>query len=146
MTDATPSERQPSVREMMGAPFHRVATWWNDVRERHRLGNEFATLDRQGQLDTVLQDAGLSRSSMPAILRAYPDAPRRLSAMLKRLSLTQRELRNSGTQQDVALTCTMCKTTGDCRHWLKSGASSGYQEFCPNAGTFEHLRAVSPKT
>jgi hypothetical protein len=145
MTDVTPSGRQRSVREIIGAPLQHLATWWSDVRERYRLGNEFATLDRQGQLDGVLRDAGVSRSSMRAILHAHPDAPRRLSAMLQRLGLTRRNLRDSGTLQDVELTCTMCEATGDCRHWLKSSATSGHQEFCPNAETFEHVREAPPK-
>jgi hypothetical protein len=146
MTDVTPSERGQSVRWIISVPFRQLITWWSDVRERFRLGSEFATLDRQGQLDGVLRDAGVCRSALRAILRAHPDAPRRLSAMLERLGLRRRDLRDTGTLQDVELTCTMCEVPGECRHWLKSGNTSGYQEFCPNAETFERLRATQPKS
>jgi hypothetical protein len=56
------------MREIAGAPIRHLAIWWSDMRARRRLGDEFAALDAQGQLDTVLQDAGASRSAMGAIL------------------------------------------------------------------------------
>jgi hypothetical protein len=139
----TPNPR--GMREIAGAPLRHLAGWWNRVRERRRLGNEFAALDAQGQLDTVLQDAGASRSAMGAILRAHPDAPKRLAAMLQRLGLTRRDLRAGGVQQDVEFTCTVCEATGKCTHWLASDATSGYEEFCPNAKTFAELKAAPKK-
>ena len=30
--------------------------------------------------------------------------------------------------------CTECKSQARCREWLASGASEGYEAFCPNSG------------
>jgi hypothetical protein len=115
------------------------------MRERRRLGSEFATLERQGQLDSVLQDAGVSRSSVQAILHAHPGARRRLSGMMQRLGLSRRALHDSGAQHEVELTCTLCEATGKCQHWLDSGATTGNEKFCPNAETLERLRTAIAK-
>ena len=143
MADLVHFAKPRGMREIVGAPIRHLAIRWSDMRARRRLGDEFAALDAQGQLDTVLQDAGASRSAMGAILRAHPDAPKRLAAMLQRLGLTRREVRDGGVQQDVEFTCTVCEATGKCSHWLAPTPPSGYQDFCPNAETFNRLRATT---
>jgi hypothetical protein len=55
-------------------------------------------------------------------------------------------LRTTGTVHDVELTCTMCEATGKCQHWLASGKTAGYEEFCPNAETFDSLVAKRQKS
>ena len=122
-------------------PVARLRNWWHGLRARWRLSAEFTALEQQGQLDMVLQDAGAGRGAVDAILRAHPGAPKRLAVMLRRLGISRDRLRESGTLHDVELTCTICEATGACDHWLRSGKSEGYRAFCPNAATFEALRA-----
>jgi Family of unknown function (DUF6455) len=129
------------VDEFDRGPAAWLRGWWRTLRERRRLRDEFAALEQQGQLDTVLQEAGASRGTVDAILRAHPDTPKRLSAMLRRLGITRDRLHATGTLHDVELTCTLCEATGKCQHWLRSGQTAGYEAFCPNAQTFESLRA-----
>jgi hypothetical protein len=118
----------------------RVRGWWRGVIERERLRKELTALDLRGQLDTVLQDAGASRSAVNAILRGHPGGSKRLAAMLQRLGISRQQLRESGVMRDVEMTCTLCEATGTCDHWLRSGKSEGYRGFCPNAQTFDTLR------
>ncbi|HWI28948.1 MAG TPA: DUF6455 family protein [Stellaceae bacterium] len=121
-------------------PLARLRAWWHALRERRRLRDEFAALEAYGQLDTILQEAGATRGVIDAILRAHPDTPQRLAAMLKRLGISRDRLRAAGAQHDVEFTCTICETTGKCEHWLRSGKASGYEAFCPNAETFKSLQ------
>lgn len=118
----------------------RVRGWWRGVIERERLRKELTALDRRGQLDTVLQDAGASRSTVNAILRGHPGGSKRLAAMLQRLGISRQQLHETGVLRDVEMTCTLCEATGKCDHWLRSGKSEGYRGFCPNAQTFDTLR------
>jgi Family of unknown function (DUF6455) len=119
----------------------RLRNWWEGLRERRRLGAEFGALEQQGQLDTVLQEAGVTRGAVDAILHAHPGAPKRLAAMLRRLGISRERLRESGTAHDVEMTCTLCGATGQCEHWLRSGKTAGYDAFCPNKEAFDALRA-----
>lgn len=145
MADLGQSANSWGMREAARAALRHLAAWWSDVQARRRLRSEFAALDAHGQLDSVLQDAGTSRGAMDAIVRAHPNASKRLAAMLQRLGLTRRDIRDGGVQQDVELTCTVCDVTNKCNHWLASDATAGYQDFCPNAATFEQLRAAVKK-
>lgn len=140
MADLSDTAKPRGLTEIMGAPFRRLAEWWRNGRERRRLRDEFAALEGQGQLDVVLQEAGASRGSVEAILRAHPDTPKRLTAMMRRLGLSRADIRDDGTLHDVELTCTLCEAPGECRRWLRSGATTGYEDFCPNAETFNRLR------
>jgi len=36
--------------------------------------------------------------------------------------------------------CTECKSQARCREWLASGASEGYEAFCPNSGFVAHSK------
>ena len=140
MAELSDTAKPCGLAEIMGAPFRRLAEWWSNGRERRRLRDEFAALEGQGQLDLVLREAGASRGSAEAILRPHPDTPKRLAGMLQRLGLTRHEIRDDGTLHDVELTCTLCAAPRECRRWLRSGATTGYEDFCPNAETFNRLR------
>lgn len=129
------------IGEFAHGPLARLRGWWHGLRERRRLRDEFAALEQYGQLDTILQEAGTTRGAIDAILRAHPDTPQRLAAMLRRLGISRDRLRTAGAQHDVELTCTICEVTGKCEHWLRSGKTSGYEAFCPNAETFKGLQA-----
>jgi hypothetical protein len=39
--------------------------------------------------------------------------------------------------------CTRCIEAAQCRAWLHSGASDGYQTFCPNAGYVQRIKLVA---
>lgn len=39
--------------------------------------------------------------------------------------------------------CTRCNEAAQCRAWLQSGASDGYQTFCPNAGYVRRMKLLA---
>ena len=39
--------------------------------------------------------------------------------------------------------CVQCNEVAQCRAWLASGASDGYQSFCPNAAFIERTKRLS---
>jgi hypothetical protein len=39
--------------------------------------------------------------------------------------------------------CANCGAAAHCRSWLDSGAHTGYDEFCPNAGYVARMAALT---
>jgi hypothetical protein len=39
--------------------------------------------------------------------------------------------------------CVECQEAAQCRAWLASGASEGYESFCPNAGFIQRVKRIS---
>jgi len=39
--------------------------------------------------------------------------------------------------------CIECQEAAQCRAWLASGATDGYESFCPNAGFIQRVKRIS---
>ncbi len=39
--------------------------------------------------------------------------------------------------------CASCPVLARCESWLESGATEGYEDFCPNAGFLSHLKSLA---
>ena len=39
--------------------------------------------------------------------------------------------------------CVACQQAAQCRAWLSSGATEGYESFCPNAGFIQRAKRIS---
>jgi hypothetical protein len=39
--------------------------------------------------------------------------------------------------------CVECQEAAQCRAWLASGATEGYESFCPNAGFIQRVKRIS---
>ena len=39
--------------------------------------------------------------------------------------------------------CMACQRAAECRAWLLSGASEGYESFCPNTGFIQRVKRIS---
>ena len=39
--------------------------------------------------------------------------------------------------------CVECQQAAQCRAWLASGATEGYESFCPNAGFIQWVKRIS---
>jgi uncharacterized protein YjiS (DUF1127 family) len=122
------------------ARLYRVARdAFEDWRVRHALRREFADLEVQHLLDATLDDVGLSRSQVPALIRGVP-RHELFRRMLARLGIPSSRIGSRRQRGELLWTCTTCKSGKACRHWLDSGRTEGYRAFCPNAETLEHLR------
>ena len=103
-------------------------------RERERLRSELAGLERRGELDAVLRDAGLLRAQWPTVVAAHPDASELLAGMLARLGIERRHLGSTDTEREIGWTCTTCADKRRCRDWVSDGRTDPreYRSFCPN--------------
>jgi len=112
----------------------------DDRRRRRALGRELAELESRHMLDASLEDVGLSRAQVPALLRAFPRRQRLFRRMLARLRIAPSRIADRTALNELIWTCTVCAADKRCRAWLDSGQTGGYAEFCPNATAFEKLR------
>ena len=116
-----------------------VATALRDAWSRHRLAAELADLAAYGELEHVLGEAGFSASQVGRLIADHPTAPRLLQGMTGRLGIEAAQLEDRLLRRQIEHTCSTCASQRRCRRWLRSGATGGYGDFCPNAGLFDSL-------
>ena len=116
---------------------HVFSDWIRHRRERAELeamgDNEFVRLAR---------DIGVSSGELQRMVDAGHD-PGRLSEMLGALGLDEAALKRAepAMLRDMQRLCSLCQTTGTCRHALDAGiAPTTYRSFCVNAATLEALK------
>lgn len=92
--------------------------------------------------DHELADLGITRDQI-AVLAHSDDAPELMRRMMERLGLSPELLaKHPGLKQHLERECSLCFSRSECRDWLKQDqAAAGYKEFCPNASTFDDLKA-----
>jgi hypothetical protein len=110
-----------------------------DMAARHALRQELLECDRNGVLDSILQNIQVSRSELEPMMRNYPLSRRLFAGMAARLRLDPRA-DGSTLLRALQHTCTVCAHQRDCQQWLKSGRTEGYEEFCPNAEYWHDLK------
>jgi hypothetical protein len=142
----SPSRHRPAHR--LGV--HRLGDWARgfrealaDWRQNLALRRELADLENQRLLDPTLTDVGLSRAQLPVLTESFPKRTRLFTRMLDRLGI-DRAHQHRDTLNELATTCATCAETKHCRDWLDSSARTGYDAFCPNAGTLQKLRPEAP--
>ena len=145
MTEVSESLRGATVWRRLAAwpaaAFGYVRRRARDARARAEIRSEFARLDGYGELDTMLADCGLSRDAVPEIVSNHPAAPRRLTAMLRRLGITLTASQERSAEiREIERTCLQCAAGRQCDHWLRSGPAGEERQFCPNAEAFDRLR------
>lgn len=112
---------------------------WRDLVARHALRQELLECDRSGVLDSILESIQVNRSELEPMIKNYPLSGRLFAAMSARLKVNPR---SDGPLMLRALqhTCAVCTHQHECRHWLASGSTEGYDEFCPNADYWHDLK------
>jgi hypothetical protein len=122
--------------------MHVFSDWIRHRRERAEL--EALGNDEFGRL---AHDIGVSSGELQRMVEAGHD-PARLSEMLRALGLDEAVLRRAepAMLRDMQRLCSLCDTTGTCRHALDAGiAPTTYRSFCVNAATLEALKAEQAK-
>jgi hypothetical protein len=69
-----------------------------------------------------------------------------IDRMLRRQGerVAYRAVAAGGRDFAVAVTqCVACQQAAECRAWLLSGATEGYESFCPNAGFIQRVKRIS---
>lgn len=115
------------------------------LRARRRLRREFEALSDSDALDRMLAEAQLTRADIEPMLANYPASGHLIDEMVGRLDIADQLHADATVERDLRRVCTVCHTQGQCQHWLKSGATQGYEAFCPNADQFTAMRAAKRK-
>ena len=110
------------------------------ARFRRLYGEAIAALKAQSGGGSMPDDAGAS-PGINEVLLAHPEAPLRLTVMMRRLGLKRGDIADGRTLRGLEFTCALCQDTGDCRDWLRSKETTGHHRFCPNARQLDRLRA-----
>lgn len=102
-----------------------------------------AGLASHGLFGTVVAESDAARASeSESIFSANPEASLRLTVMMRRLGLVRDEIRDRRVLREIESNCAACDETSDCRDWLQSKRTVGYQRFCLNAWRFDRLLAA----
>jgi hypothetical protein len=108
------------------------------------LAFEIACLDRAGELDGTLNNLGLARGAVPFLLKKYPGAIRRYSAVRTRLGIAapaESAAFGLTALSGPQLRCVLCSSARRCEKWLRDDGN-GSPGFCPNRTAFERQRAA----
>jgi hypothetical protein len=111
-----------------------------DACQRRQLAEELAGAAASGELDAILAETGLARGQLQRLLQGHAESPRLLEAMTQRLGIEREAIAEREILREIERICSLCDSRGPCRRWLRSGATDGYDAFCPNAEWFDHLR------
>lgn len=133
---------RPSAREN-GAAYRIMASigrFFSDMKQRAAMRAEFMEYDRNGGLDIVLHDIGLTRPELVTMIGGYPVSGRMLPAMAARVGVDLDAV-GIGSRQQLSRGCALCHSRRACRHWLDNAAAEGgaYRKFCPNAEIFDAI-------
>jgi len=136
--DQTISRQRTPQRYSAGACVDAIKRYLADFGRRAAFRAELAELDRNGYLDRMLDDLGLTRWEVNRIAKSYPEAERLLANMAYRHNILLQDL-DARSLYALRHTCMLCSAHRICRRWLQHGENSDFKKFCPNAGTFEAL-------
>ena len=84
----------------------------------------------------VLADFGLTPLDVEQMLDTYPRWAQQLAEMAERRGVALDQL-DQAIRDHLNRNCWNCRAQGQCRKWLKSGQTSGHEEFCPNSAGFD---------
>lgn len=134
MTRLFPTDRS-GVVDQLRTWVHRAL---RDLAVRHALRQELLECERSGVLDSVLTDLQMTRGELEPMIENYPLSRRLFGAMAVRLRIDP--MCDPAMRRAVEHTCAVCRHQRECRQWLKSGRTEGYEEFCPNADYWHALK------
>ena len=136
-----PAASAPSQNNTMGRTAARAFLAAIDaIRERHRMRHELDVLAEDGDLDRVLAEAQLTRADIEPMIANLPASGHLLADMAARLRVEDELHHDRLAERVMGRVCTVCNEQRRCRHWLASGATQGYTDFCPNAEALDEMR------
>ena len=106
-----------------------------DSAKRSALAHEIACLDRASELDGVLSSLGFGRGAVPFLVRSYPGAMRRHSAMKRRLGIAGLSGYGLSAMSRSQRRCLLCPSAHRCEQWLRGGGAR-LPSFCANRPAF----------
>ena len=122
-----------------------ISRFVDERRKRRQLEFELDTLGAMGCLDGALADAGLVRSQIGPLIADSGRSRATLDRMLDRLGLDADRF-DTGNLRDMTWKCTTCADKPQCRTWLDSGATLGFEMFCPNSAELGRAQRATAAT
>lgn len=118
-----------------------IARYFDDAAIRRELRSELAGL-RGHDFERVLAELGVNRDELEIVIRNAPRSRILFQSMLRRLGLDRRlSLFAPELVRQIERRCATCGNQKECGDWMEKGApGQTYQQFCPNAETFDSLR------
>jgi len=111
-------------------------------RARRQFEKEMAGCD-SSEVDRMLQDLGLTREDMDAVMHAQLGPQHLLLSRLEREGLDPEKLMRfeAAVFRDLQRVCAHCGSTGRCERDLDHADDRNWKHYCPNADTIEALTA-----
>jgi len=114
----------------------KLRTAFADLWERQAWRAQFDAWERRREIDSVLEALGLERGEVPRFVKRIPAATRLLPEMTARSGAQARLGADAPPRLELLRVCALCPDQARCRKWLASGATTGFEAFCPNAPVF----------
>lgn len=127
-------------RGIFGRLVDRTTMALRDIAARQALRQELLECDRSGVLNNILADINLSRGELQPLIANYPLSIRLFGSMAARLGVDP-AWEGPAMRRGLQRNCALCAHQDACQHWLDSGRSEDYEEFCPNADYWRALKA-----
>jgi uncharacterized protein YjiS (DUF1127 family) len=107
-------------------------------RQRRRWMSEMADAAQLGRLDDTLNDVGITRAELGALIEAPADAGRQFETLAEMAQIDLRRL-SPAVLREALWVCTRCESRAPCQRWLRTGVwRDGADMRCPNAALFPH--------
>lgn len=126
-----------SVATLLASSARKLGIAFADMCERRAWRGQFESWKQHGETESVLEAFGLERGQIPLFIDSMPKAARLLPAMITRVGAAVRP------QAELLRICALCPSQGRCRQWLNSGATTGFEAFCPNAAVLGTASAAT---
>lgn len=111
---------------------------WTRYRKRRNAMAELQSLGH-GELERMVQDAGVTFSDLLALAKRGGDAASLLYQRLEQAGIDFKKI-DSAVMRDLQRCCTLCESKGRCAHDLeKSTKAASWPDYCPNRDTIAAL-------
>lgn len=115
---------------------HKLRIAFIDECRRRSWRHQFDFWDEHGETDSVLEAIGVERGQIPLFIRRISAGERLMAAMRARIRVRSRLTARTPAQREALWVCAFCPSRVRCQQWLDLGATTGFEEFCPNASVF----------
>ncbi len=136
MTSSATIEVEPPLpaRGLTARLAERLRLW----RQHRRWIGDMANVAALGSLDDTLNDVGMTRAELDALIEASADAGTQFEALAGMARVDLHKL-DPAVLREATWVCRRCETRTACKRWLRTGVwRSGADMRCPNAAIFHH--------
>lgn len=127
------------LSRLLARAARKLRTAFSDESRRRSWRHQFDFWEERGETDSVLEAIGVERGQIPLFIRRISAGERLMAAMRARIGLKSRR-KPAPSQNEALWVCALCRSHEQCERWLESGATKGFEAFCPNASALDDER------